>query len=147
MSPHLLDAVAASEGFDGLASAAVCARAANRKNLVSVDRTSIPESKRFIRHLSCAQAHPGLCATRDAPWYRDALKFAANLERTLSPDLAGHFFRFCVGELFTLLRCFLANARSASPPVEARLVTHLLAREPHPTCPTQPSIAILRGDS
>ena len=93
MAPHLLESLASSVGALGLATAASRVRVANRSNLVSTDRKTIPEKKVFLRVLSCAQAHPGLCSTRDSDVYERALQFAKNIECSLSPDLVGCFFR------------------------------------------------------
>jgi hypothetical protein len=93
VAPRLVESLAASTGSMGLATAASRVRVANRPNLVSTDRKTIPDKKVFIRTLSCAQAHPGLCSTRDSDVYVRAIQFAKNIECSLPPDLVGCFFR------------------------------------------------------
>ncbi len=93
MAPGLLDELAANRGREGLASTAALIRKENHSRLVCLDQGEIDVSKKPIFDLSCGQGHPGLCRTRDALVYADALALALNLERLLTSAEEGSFIR------------------------------------------------------
>ena len=64
----------------GIADRANRMRWGDRENCVSADKGVIPDDAVYTRRLSCGVRHPGLCFTRDAAIYANALLLARNLE-------------------------------------------------------------------
>jgi hypothetical protein len=50
--------------------------------------------RKFQFRLSCSEAHPGLCASKDAVIYHDAIALAKNLERALCDKHLNKFLVF-----------------------------------------------------
>lgn len=57
------------------------------------DRFDIPAARQYTLRLMCCEAHPGVCATRDAPIYLQALKLAGSLMTLFTKDMLHTFFR------------------------------------------------------
>lgn len=79
-------------GTAGIARKVERIRKVEASRLIVRDAQDIPDSRLFSHRHPCGDAHPGLCATRDAKIYSSALKLAKSIESALSADWLHKFF-------------------------------------------------------
>ena len=81
------------------------------------DENLIPTSMCFIHRYSCSEKHPGLCISKDALIYKDALDMGRHFEKWFSREHVGRCFRFLVrcGDERHTACAMLANVRARRP--------------------------------
>ncbi len=95
VTPECLEQFLQSAGSShGVASKMPRIRWANRDAVLMEDKGLIGPTEKFDRRFSCAQAHPGLCRTKHAAYYQDALRLAWHIERGFTAADLGHYFLF-----------------------------------------------------
>jgi hypothetical protein len=78
------------------------------------DTGLIPKSRSFTRRFACCEAHPGVCATKDAN-YHDVLRLVGSLERYFVAAFLNHFFQFVISTPDSELRIHFCDKRSRRP--------------------------------
>ncbi len=93
VAPWLVEDVAGLHGIEGLATAAAHLRKQCLTQLVPPQKGLIDTKKELKVHLSCWQAHPGVCVTKDADIYASVIQLARNIERFFGVSDEGSFVR------------------------------------------------------
>ena len=87
------------------------------------DVNDIPEERVFMCRYSCWQRHPGLCLSKHADVYQEALTIARSFERHFTPSDVGKHFMVSDPHTTTFaFLMYLAEHRQRRPHAQQRLV-------------------------
>ncbi len=95
VAPDCLEQFLQSEGSrHGVAGKMPGLRLASSSAVLVEDQGLISPTKKFERRFSCTQAHPGLCRSKHAAVFPEALKLARHIEHCFTATDLGHYFLF-----------------------------------------------------